>query len=41
MKVRGDVTDEAARRADRQRSYLIYALGAIAAAIVTAILYAI
>ena len=41
MKLSGEVTDEEWRRADRRRSYLIYALGAIAAAVLTAILYAV
>ncbi len=39
MKLSGEVSKEEFRRADRQRSYLIYALGAIAAAVATALLY--
>ncbi len=40
MKLSGEITKADLREADRRRAYLIYAIGAIMAAVATAVLYA-
>ncbi len=39
MKLHGEVTEEGWRATDRRRAYLIYAVAAVAAAVVTLLLY--
>jgi hypothetical protein len=39
VELKGEVTEEEWRKADRRRAYLIYMLAAIIAVVVTAVLY--
>ena len=39
MKLRGEVTEEEWRETDRRRAYTIYVVAAVAAAVVTLLLY--